>query len=69
MLTGSAGDFDLTLELSNQMRLIQIAANVIESFYQGLMGTSINHSLTGIPATPIFKFRKGCVFPQLYLSY
>ena len=57
-LTGSPGDFDLTLELSNQMLPSQIAAGVIESSYQSLMGISINHRLSGIPTTPIFKLEK-----------
>ena len=55
ILTGSAGDFDLTPELSNQMLPIQIAAGVIRVSTK-VSCISINHSLTDIPAPKIFRF-------------
>lgn len=61
VLTGTAGDWDLTLALSDQLMPIQVAASVIESFYQSVMGKSITYSLTDRRPTPAFRFKKGAL--------
>lgn len=61
VLTGTAGDWDLTLALSDQLMPTQVAASVVEHFYQSVMGKSINYSLTNRRITPAFRFRKGAL--------
>ena len=61
VLTGTAGDWDLTLVLSDQLMPIQVAASVVESFYQSVMGKSISYSLTSRRITPAFRFRQGAL--------
>ena len=61
MLTGSAGDWDLTLTISDQLIPVQIAAGAIERFYQSVMGKSISYSLTNRRNTSSLEFRKGAL--------
>ena len=59
ILTGTSGDYDLSLALGDQLVPVQIAAAVIESFYQSVMGKTINYSLTNRRGKPSIVFRKG----------
>ena len=61
MLTGTSGDYDVSLALGNQLMPVQIAAAVIESFYQSVMGRTISYSLTNRLSTRSFVFRKGAL--------
>ena len=61
LLTGTSGEYELSLALGDQLMPIQIAAAVIESFYQGVMGKTINYSLTNRRGTRSFIFRKGAL--------
>ena len=58
-LTDTAGDYDLALMLSDQLMPVQVAAGIIETFYQGVMGKSINYSLTNRSYRRSFMFRMG----------
>ena len=61
ILTGTSGEYDLSLELSDQLMPVQIAAAVIESFYQSVMGKTIHYSLTNRRGARSFVFRKGAI--------